>query len=281
MRAILVFLAAAAFLGVATNAMELMAVYVGDNWMDEVAYGIRGYDFDNDGLPEICYEEPDVATPVIYVRELDGTLLWSYVLPKAQVCPTCGPNWTYSLSFFANVAEPAGKEAIVSWDNDQYGSGPSGYTVVSTSSSVVFRNFPDASCDGAVDFNGDGTEELILEFEDSRHEIWGYTPSGSVESGGDAVPGGDMSLLPSRPNPASNRSAVALELSAPSAVDLRIVDVGGRLVRDLSRRQLPAGRHEIEWDGLDGMGHAVAAGVYYLEAEASGECRASRIMIAK
>jgi len=53
------------------------------------------------------------------------------------------------------------------------------------------------------------------------------------------------------------------------------VDVGGRRVRTLARGALAAGAHRLEWDGRDAAGRPVAAGVYFVRAEA-GDARATR-----
>jgi flagellar hook assembly protein FlgD len=46
-------------------------------------------------------------------------------------------------------------------------------------------------------------------------------------------------------------------------VRVEIFDAGGRRVRVLRDGPLPAGRHEAAWNGRDGKGAAVAAGVYF------------------
>jgi hypothetical protein len=43
---------------------------------------------------------------------------------------------------------------------------------------------------------------------------------------------------------------------------VQICDPGGRLVRDLGERLLPAGSHALSWDTRDAGGHPVASGVY-------------------
>ncbi len=73
-----------------------------------------------------------------------------------------------------------------------------------------------------------------------------------------------------RPNPARGSSELAFALPAPAAVRLDVLDVQGRLVRSLVRDELPAGAHAAAWDGRDGHGSAVAAGVYYARLRLAG-----------
>ncbi|MDZ7290169.1 MAG: putative Ig domain-containing protein [candidate division KSB1 bacterium] len=91
-------------------------------------------------------------------------------------------------------------------------------------------------------------------------------------------------LLPSYPNPlvhlGRNQPAVirfGLPITTP--VQARIFDLAGRPVRTFEvGENLPPGYHEVHWDGRDGDGHPVAAGIYIFRLEAS-EYRASRKLI--
>ncbi len=64
------------------------------------------------------------------------------------------------------------------------------------------------------------------------------------------------------PNPSRSSAALTFAIPRSDRVDLGVYDVGGRLVRRLLSRDLPAGRHEVVWDGRDESGRAVGAGVY-------------------
>jgi hypothetical protein len=65
------------------------------------------------------------------------------------------------------------------------------------------------------------------------------------------------------PNPFNPVTNIRFELGDRTAVDLRIYDLQGRLVRILAAGEiLPAGRYESTWDGTDERGAQAAAGVY-------------------
>ena len=51
---------------------------------------------------------------------------------------------------------------------------------------------------------------------------------------------------------------------------MRIYDASGTLVRSLIDAALPAGSHEIRWDGKDDTGRSVSSGVYLVEFESCG-----------
>ena len=80
----------------------------------------------------------------------------------------------------------------------------------------------------------------------------------------------DLQSLPARdrlgdcfPNPFNPLTKIRFELAHSTAVDLKIYDLQGRLVRVLSANELlEAGRYEAEWNGRDERGAQVATGVY-------------------
>ena len=69
------------------------------------------------------------------------------------------------------------------------------------------------------------------------------------------------------PNPARGAAAIEVFLAggaSPEPVDarVRIVDLQGRIVREIHDGPLPRGLQRLDWDGRDRTGRAVAAGVY-------------------
>lgn len=72
------------------------------------------------------------------------------------------------------------------------------------------------------------------------------------------------------PNPFHATTRVAFVLPAPGPVRLRIFDAAGRLVRTLVDGDLPAGPHELVWDGRTASG-AAPAGVYFYTLTAGGQ----------
>jgi flagellar hook assembly protein FlgD len=67
-------------------------------------------------------------------------------------------------------------------------------------------------------------------------------------------------------------------LPVASNVSIRIVDAAGRRVRDLRQEWLPAGAHEMQWDGSGSDGAPVPAGLYFVRLAANGEVRAARLL---
>jgi flagellar hook assembly protein FlgD len=64
-------------------------------------------------------------------------------------------------------------------------------------------------------------------------------------------------------------------------VGLSVFDVAGRRVRAVLERVLPAGLHEIEWDGRDDAGRPVASGVYFYRMQSGPQTETRRMVLLK
>jgi hypothetical protein len=72
------------------------------------------------------------------------------------------------------------------------------------------------------------------------------------------------------PNPAAGSVRLAYTLPGPAAVRIDVYDVAGRLVRSLLRAERPAGAHALTFDGCDGQGRPLDAGLYFARFTARG-----------
>ncbi len=73
------------------------------------------------------------------------------------------------------------------------------------------------------------------------------------------------------PNPFNPRTVLRLELSKDMHVEMKLYNLAGRLVKTLVHEHLPAGFHEIVWEGRDNRGRAVSSGKYFVRAEIGKE----------
>ena len=62
----------------------------------------------------------------------------------------------------------------------------------------------------------------------------------------------------------ANSASIDYQLAAPGLVDIRVLDVQGRVVKDLGAFQSGLGAHHAQWDLTDATGHRAAAGVYFV-----------------
>lgn len=81
---------------------------------------------------------------------------------------------------------------------------------------------------------------------------------------------GPVRIYPTHPNPAVEYTTVRYELSRQSAVEVRILDASGRVVRNLYGGTLHQGNYEMQWDARDNAGSPVASGVYFAQIATDG-----------
>jgi len=81
------------------------------------------------------------------------------------------------------------------------------------------------------------------------------------------------------PNPFGEKTELHLAASRPVTARIRILDASGRVVRVLvDAAALSAGIHPLTWDGRDGRGREVGAGIYFATAQVGGRTFAQRIV---
>jgi hypothetical protein len=103
--------------------------------------------------------------------------------------------------------------------------------------------------------------------------------------------GGGTTAIPAEPAPAAGTSlrvfpnpmrfsgSIAYRLKEPKAVELRVYEVGGRLVRTLAAAVQAAGEHRMSWEGTDAAGRALPSGVYMIALESGHEKLEERLII--
>jgi len=85
------------------------------------------------------------------------------------------------------------------------------------------------------------------------------------------------------PNPSHGATRFSLELPVSGTVRVVVRDLAGRDVHVLLQSWLPAGRHDVSWDGLSEGGGIAAAGIYFADVEVrspEGVERVSRRFVA-
>ncbi len=81
------------------------------------------------------------------------------------------------------------------------------------------------------------------------------------------------------PNPFNPTVALSFSLSEPAAVQLRVYDVQGRLVRTLVDRRISLGEHQIVWDGKNESGETVGSGVYFCRLVSGHRAESRKIVL--
>ena len=74
---------------------------------------------------------------------------------------------------------------------------------------------------------------------------------------------GTVELFQNIPNPFNPVTVIGFSLPAAAHVNISVYDVAGRCMRVLLDRDMPAGRSEVTWNGMDSAGSAAASGIYF------------------
>jgi len=88
-------------------------------------------------------------------------------------------------------------------------------------------------------------------------------------------------LLACSPNPLGKATTISYQLAHAGPVALTVHDASGRLVRRLDAGSRPAGMHVVRWNGTDGHGLVVPAGVYFVRFNADGETSSHRVTLVR
>ena len=85
---------------------------------------------------------------------------------------------------------------------------------------------------------------------------------------------GNLSLTGIYPNPFRESTQINYSAASGASVSVRIYDVKGRLVRELSGHG-----GTLAWDGRDGSGNRLGNGVYLIQLHSGGEVHGGRTLL--
>ncbi|HEU4365317.1 MAG TPA: FlgD immunoglobulin-like domain containing protein [Candidatus Krumholzibacteria bacterium] len=84
------------------------------------------------------------------------------------------------------------------------------------------------------------------------------------------------------PNPFNPRTTVSYTLPVRGAVTLSIYDArGSRIATLVTNEERAAGAYQVDWDGRDDRGVAVASGVYFARIEHASGTHSTKIVMHK
>jgi hypothetical protein len=88
-----------------------------------------------------------------------------------------------------------------------------------------------------------------------------------------------LSLNQNYPNPFNPSTLISFALPGSGHVKLTIFDLLGRQVRELIATGLPAGIHQVTWDGKDDFGKDAASGIYLYKLESEDQSQIRRMTL--
>lgn len=78
------------------------------------------------------------------------------------------------------------------------------------------------------------------------------------------------------PNPFNSETTISFSLPQAGWTTIDVVDVNGRVVSELARGQVSAGRHSMTWNAK-----GVPAGIYLVRLQAGGEAVTRKVVLLK
>jgi len=84
----------------------------------------------------------------------------------------------------------------------------------------------------------------------------------SFVASGPTMPG-TFAVKGNYPNPFNPSTTIVYEIPEPGSITIRIYDLMGRVIRELSNDHFMPGRYQIMWDGRDARSVPVASGIYF------------------
>ena len=170
-----------------------------------------------------------------------------------------GVNWT-------TVWENPGTTLMeTAWSQQEYD-----LSAVAAGKPTVYIRWVMGATDGSWTYCGWNIDDI---------ELWGFTRAPvDVPTG---PPAARTALLGNSPNPFNPLTEVAFTLAHDALARLTVHDLRGRLVRTLADGRLPAGAHDVRWDGRDEAGRGVASGTYLLRLAADGVRQETKMLLVR
>jgi C1A family cysteine protease len=119
--------------------------------------------------------------------------------------------------------------------------------------------------------SGEGAARLESYVDAASHSIIAYARELGVFSlardddpASRPVGNEEVTILYNSPNPFEHATDIAYQVSRSSHITVEIIGIDGRVVRELHRGGVTAGRHSLNWDGSDAAGAKVASGIYFV-----------------
>ena len=110
-------------------------------------------------------------------------------------------------------------------------------------------------------------------------EIRGQIRLNSTASVGQGIVVSDLPSISGSPNPMHGNAVVHYSLPRSEQGEVSVVDVSGRLVRQLAAGTLASGSTSVFWDGRDQVGAKVPSGMYYYRMNAAGKVVSARAIL--
>jgi hypothetical protein len=91
----------------------------------------------------------------------------------------------------------------------------------------------------------------------------------------------EFALSQNYPNPFNPATVIEFALPTASDVSLKIYNLAGQTVATIINGAMPAGYHQVRWDGIDAAGHGVSSGVYFYKIDVGTFSETRKMLLVK
>ena len=192
-----------------------------------------------------------------YIKFNSGELLRQGDYGYVQVKRGSNPNWTNILT-------------VSAWNNQE-----------------LFERYINLSSY----MNEDELYLRLLMVSDSEDESQGWyvddinlvlnqdmPPNVNIDSFINNIPN-QIALHPSYPNPFNPNTKISFTLSLSSFVDMQVIDINGRKIKNLLNKTLNSGNHNISWDGANDSGVNMSSGIYFIILNVNGTILSQKLSL--
>ncbi len=221
---------------------------------------VQRADLNLDGVADLTLLRRDEQGTPLEVVTLDLTTedptpLWQY--PYQDIVTALGTSSFRFLGFFSFTDGTADREVIFKSEE----------ALVIISTEVGSKRATDPLVlpivkAAVLDLTGDDYVEVIIQnSETGTVQVWGSAATNTATE--EEIEAALHRLFQNYPNPFQETTTIAYEVEHPGPVTLTVYDVLGRRVRTLVEADQPSGTYQVQWDGRDTGGQAMAAGTYF------------------
>ncbi len=143
---------------------------------------------------------------------------------------------------------------------------------------------------GIGDFTGDGIDDFAaygpVYGYGRTNEVhifagWEKTATGVVGDRNGKTPPPAFELAQNYPNPFNPVTTISYSVPRRAQVTIDVFDILGQKVRTLVVGNKAAGSYQVEWDGTDNAGRAVATGIYLYRYQAGDVVQTKKMLLLK
>lgn len=129
-----------------------------------------------------------------------------------------------------------------------------------------------------------GTYCIEFKLGDTQREVYGNTPIFLVNTTQLGIDEQNLRTMQAArvsvfPNPTSRAATILVESEVSDFMKITILDLRGRVVRDLGSANRPTGNFSLLWDGIDDRGRPVPSGIYLSVVQGSRTVATGKLVI--